>query len=232
MPPDLQRRSTLALALLVPVPTLGALTAFVFAPGPVGQAVYFACKLWIAALPLVWRLFVERERVSFSPLTREHRSRGLAFGVGLGLLFGGVILGFWELWGQQLVDPERLAEVEHEAGLTTGPRFVLFALYLIFVNSAMEEYVWRWFAFVHCERLFGARPSIVLSGLCFTLHHAVTFSVQFAPGAAALASLGVFVGGCTWSWCYLRFRSVWPGWISHAIADLAGLWIGWTLLFG
>jgi membrane protease YdiL (CAAX protease family) len=230
--PDLRRRSIRALALLVPVPTIGTLAAFVLAPGPVGQAIYFGCKLWIAALPLVWRLYVDREGVSLSPLAPERRGRGLLTGIALGLVLGGIILGFWELWGRQLVDVERLAEVEREAGLTTPRRFVLFALYLTFLNSAMEEYVWRWFAFVHCETLVGARAAVVLSAGFFTLHHAITFAVQFAPPAAALASLGVFVGGCVWSWCYLRFRSVWPGWISHVFADLAGLWIGWTLLFG
>jgi len=229
---DLRRRSILALALLVPVPTLGSLAAFVFFPGPLGQGIYFAAKLWVAALPLVWRLRVDRQRVSLSPLAAGRRRSGIGFGLGLGLLLGGIILGFWELWGHQLVDVEHLAQVEREVGLTTPVRFVAFALYLMLVNSAMEEYVWRWFAFVHCETLVGARAAIVLSGLFFTLHHAVTFSVQFAPAAAALASLGVFVGGCSWSWCYLRFRSVWPGWISHVCADLAGLWIGWTLLFG
>ncbi len=214
------------------MPTIGALAAFVFFPGPIGSMIYFACKVWITALPIIWKLRVDRERVSLSPLEPGRRVSGIAVGLGLGLVLGAAILGFWELWGHRLVDPERLAAVEHDVGLTTPLRFVLFALYLILVNSAMEEYVWRWFAFIHCETLVGARGAVVLSGLFFTLHHTITFAVQFAPAAAALASLGVFVGGCTWSWCYRRYRSVWPGWISHAFADLAGLWIGWTLLFG
>ena len=42
---------------------------------------------------------------------------------------------------------------------------------------------------------------------------------------------GVFVGGAVWNWCYLRYRSIWPGYVSHAIVDAALLAIGWKLLF-
>ena len=35
-----------------------------------------------------------------------------------------------------------------------------------------------------------------------------------------------------WSVCYLRYRSIWPGWVSHVAADVAGLAIGWRVLFG
>jgi membrane protease YdiL (CAAX protease family) len=231
LPTTARRRSILALALLVPVPTIGALAAFVFAKGPVGQGIYLAGKLWIAALPLVWLLVVERGRPSLSPLAPERRRAGLATGLLLGLVLAGIILGAGELFGHRLVDAGRLAQVERDAGLTSPLRYVAFAAYLVVVNSLLEEYVWRWFAFVHCERLVAALPAVVLSGLFFTLHHTVTFAVQFAPLTAALASLGVFAGGCAWSWCYLRFRSIWPGWISHALADVAGLWIGWRLLF-
>ena len=44
-------------------------------------------------------------------------------------------------------------------------------------------------------------------------------------------TLGVFLGGCAWSWLYLRYRSIWPGYISHIIADIAVFGVGWMILF-
>jgi hypothetical protein len=228
-----QRRLALtALALLVPVPTAGALMAFAIAPGPVGQGVYFAGKLWIAALPVAWLLLVDRGRLSLSPLPPDRRRSGVATGVGLGLAVAAVILGVWELFGRQLLDPEQLAETVEGAGLTSVTRYVAFALYLIFVNSLLEEVVWRWFTTTRCEVLVGPRAAVFLSAGLFTVHHVVAFSIQMSAPAAALSSLGVFLGACIWSWCYVRFRSIWPGWICHAFADLAGLWIGWRILWG
>jgi hypothetical protein len=47
-----------------------------------------------------------------------------------------------------------------------------------------------------------------------------------------LGSCGVFLGGAAWSWLYLRYRSIWPGYVSHAIADAAIFIIGYRLIFG
>ena len=228
---DPRRQALVALGLLVPVPTLGGLCAFVWAPGPLGQSIYFAGKLWLVALPLYWRLRVDRERLSASPLAREHRRAGLAWGVGLGVVMAGVILGAWAVLGEEWIDLERLRQAERDAGLTGAATFLGFAAYLILVNSLIEEFVWRWFCLRHCAALMRAVPAVVLSSLFFTLHHAVVFSVQFEPRTAALAAFGVFAAGCTWSALYLRFRSIWPAYLSHVGADIAGLWIGWELLF-
>jgi hypothetical protein len=127
---------------------------------------------------------------------------------------------------------ERLRAAEHEAGLTSPGRYLAFALYIVLVNSLLEEYVWRWFVYSRCEQLVGPAAGVVLSALCFTAHHVVVFAVQMDPLPAALASLGVFLAGLAWSVCYRVFRSIWPAYLSHALADVAGLWIGWRILYG
>ena len=226
-----RRRAALALALLVPAPSLGSLAAFVWPQGASGQSVYLACKAWIALLPLAWLLRVERGRPSLSPLAPRRRRAGLLAGLALGLAMAAVILGVWFGGGSELVDVGRLRAAEEAAGLTSAPRYLAFSLYIVLVNSLLEEYVWRWFCFRQCELLVGRALGVLLSAACFTAHHVIVFCVQMDPPAAALASLGVFLAGCAWSICYGRFRSIWPGYLSHALADVAGLWIGWRILF-
>jgi len=36
----------------------------------------------------------------------------------------------------------------------------------------------------------------------------------------------------TWSWLYMRYRSIGPCWVSHAIADVPIFVIGYRLIFG
>jgi len=225
-------RAALALALLVPAPTLGALAAFVLAPGPLGQAVYFACKVWIAALPFVWLVRVERGRPSLSPLPRGRRASALGAGALLGIALAAAVALGYELFGRELLDADRLRAVLASAGLGTRARYLAFGAYLIFVNSLVEELVWRWFVFRRCEELLPSAVAVVASAASFTLHHALVFHVQFGAAAGALASAGVFAGGIVWSWCYLRWRPIWPGYVSHVVVDLAGLAIGWRLLLG
>ena len=73
--------------------------------------------------------------------------------------------------------------------------------------------------------------AVVLSSIFFTLHHVIALRAQLDVLPTILASLGVFVGGIAWSWCYLRYRSVWPGYLSHLIVDVTLLWIGWQMIF-
>ena len=47
-----------------------------------------------------------------------------------------------------------------------------------------------------------------------------------------LGSLGVFIGGVTWSWMYRKYRSVWVPYVSHAMVDIAIFAVGADVLFG
>lgn len=154
-------------------------------------------------------------------------------GIGLGLALSlGIYLAYIVL-GPQLIDPARVRASALQAGIGAPLRFVVFAGYLILVNSLLEEYVWRWFVFRKCEALLlRGGVAVPLSAAFFTLHHVIALKAQFDWRPTILASIGVFLGGVAWSWCYLKYRSVWPGYLSHLIVDVTLLWIGWRLIFG
>jgi len=56
--------------------------------------------------------------------------------------------------------------------------------------------------------------------------------VRERAGLTGLAIPVVFVGGLIWSWLYLRFRSIWPCWLSHACVDIPIFIAGWMIIFG
>lgn len=224
-------RSFAALCLLVPAPSVGAWFAFYGAPGTAGQVVYALAKVWILVLPIAWQLGVERDFLSFSPLRRRDRRQGVTAGFVIGGVMAALVVATWFAFGDRLIDAESLREKLAGAGLSTSTRYVLFALYLTFVNSLLEEFVWRWFVYRQCERLVRGANAVTLSALFFTLHHALAFYAQFGTTVAVLGSLAVFSAACVWSACYRNWRSIWPGWISHVLVDAAGLALGWMLLF-
>ena len=78
------RTGLLALGIAVPLPSLGVLFSMVLAPGPVAAAVWTASKVAFFGLPLFWRLRIDREKASLSPL----RKGGLGAGLWTGLLLG------------------------------------------------------------------------------------------------------------------------------------------------
>lgn len=223
-----RRWAAWALLLLVPAPSLGTLAGMWLWPGPVGQTVYALCKIWLLALPLFWLLRVEKGQVSWSP----PRQGGLLAGLALGLAIGGAILAVYALVGEKWIDAGPVRRAAQQKHLATPVLYLALAAYLIVVNALLEEYVWRWFVFRQTERLMPGWAAVWVSALFFTIHHIIALRALFGWDLTLLGSAGVFVGGAIWSWCYWRYRSIWPGYVSHALVDVAILLIGWRLIFG
>jgi membrane protease YdiL (CAAX protease family) len=223
-----RHRALIALLLLAPIPSLGVIMAMVVAPGPVGKAIFTAAKIWLLVFPAAWYLLVEKGRPSWSP---PHRG-GLAVGAASGAAVAGIIvIGAW-LVGVQHMDLAPLRTEAQEMGLDTALPYLAGAAGWTFFNSLMEEYVYRWFIFRQCEALMKGPAAVIASAAIFTAHHVIALIQYLDPLLAFLACAGVFAGGVIWSWLYMRYRSIWPGWLSHVFADIAVFGVGWWLLFG
>jgi membrane protease YdiL (CAAX protease family) len=229
-----RRSAALALALLVPVPTLATAAAMVWAPGSAwAQALFFAAKLWILALPAVWHVWIDRQPPTFP---RPRRAGMLAAG-GTGALIVIVIAAAWFAVGKQWIDPTLMRDKAAQVGLTSPLIYLLGALYWCTLNSFLEEYVWRWFVFTRCETITRGWPmgrwlAVSASALFFTLHHIVALQVYFDWRTTLVAAAGVFIGGAVWSWLYLRYRNLWAAYVSHVFADVVIFVIGYGILFG
>ncbi len=223
-------RALLALALLLPVPSLGTAASLMWWPeSPVARAVFVAGKIWITVLPFLWLKWVERGRLSCSP----PRQGGFLVGAALGTAIAALVFGAYFVASKAgLIDAAMVAERARRTGLNDLTLYVAGAIYWITLNSLMEEYVWRWFTFRQFEALVGGRWAVLGAALGFTAHHVIALAAQFGPAVTVLGSLGVLVGGATWSWLYLRYRSVWPCYVSHALVDLPIFVIGYWLIFG
>lgn len=228
-PARLRRRAILALALLVPAPSLGVLFGMVWFPGqPLGVTVFLLCKIWFFGLPAAWHLLVDRQPLSLSPARRG----GFGLGLASGLLLGAVILLLGVGPGRSLIDPAIFRDRLVGAGLGSPAVYLGAAAYWIFVNSVLEEYAWRWFCTRQFETLVRPRVAAAASAVCFVLHHFLALQVYLPLPVAVVASLGVGFGGWVWSLLYVRTRSIWPGYVSHALADVAVFWVGARILFG
>jgi membrane protease YdiL (CAAX protease family) len=218
----------IALLLLAPVPTIGVTCAMFVMPGPVGRVAFTIAKIWLVAFPAVWYLAVERGTPSWSPIRRG----GLATGAAVGLFMGGaVVVSYWWIIGH-MVDPDAVRRAAVTMELSSPVWFLLAAAGWTLVNSVVEEYVYRWFVLRELRVLMADAAAVLGSAAIFTVHHVVAVSFYLDPLPTLLGSVGVFTGGAIWSWLYLRYGSIWPGWISHALVDVAIFVVGWQLLFG
>jgi membrane protease YdiL (CAAX protease family) len=226
---DPQRRTAwTALWIAAPAPSLGAAAAFYLAPGAAGNALYALGKAILYGLPLLWLWRVDRAPLSLSPAKRG----GLGVGAGIGLLVGGGIVAAYALFFRETIDGQALRDIGERVGFATRGRYLLAAAYLILVNALLEEYAFRWFLYTRCRRVFPSGVALVVAALLFTAHHVLVLRAFFDWPFVLLGSGGVFAGGLLFTWCYKRYRSVWPGYLCHALADVGVLAVGWDLLFG
>ena len=224
-----KKSSLLALLLLVPMPSIGVLAGLVIAPEHVlGKIIFFASKVWILLLPTFWLKVIDKQKLSWS----KPVCGGFGVAAGLGMLISVFIFIMYFTAGKCLIEPQMVKDMAARTGLADIRLYLAGAAYWILVNSVLEEYVWRWFFVSRCQTFMSPRLAIITSAAGFTLHHIFVMQVFFSWLVVVLASLGVFIGGAVWSWCYVRYRSVWPGYVSHAIVDLAVFVIGYLLIFG
>jgi membrane protease YdiL (CAAX protease family) len=193
-----------------------------------GKALFAASKLWVALFPCVWILVTTRRLW----IGRRWDGAGLWTGLWTGLALSlPIVLGYFFL-APLLLDFTHMRTAIADVGLGRWQTYTAGALYWILVNSILEEYVWRWFVFRQFETLVGGRGAVLGSALGFSVHHAIALALYMPPVGVVLACVGIFVGGAVWSWCYLRYRSVWVGYVSHAIVDVTVFLLGAVIVFG
>lgn len=187
-----------------------------------------ACKAWIFILPTYWYLRVEGNSISKSLPDRD----GLVMGSVTGVSMATIILAVWLLLGHSIDSSLMISKLE-ETGLTDVRLYVAGTIYWIFLNSLLEEYVFRWFITTKSIDLLGSESgAIALSAVMFTLHHTMALHLfGFELWQTVIASFGLLSAAAIWSWLYIRHRSIWVCWLSHAICDVAVFGIGYLIIF-
>jgi len=222
-----RKRALPALLLIAPAPSLGAYVLFLLVPGTTaGYAAYAIGKAWLYGLPVVWYLCVDRGAPGWS---RPERG-GLLIGLTLGIIIGSVIWVAFLLLRDR-IDPEIIQNLVSQNGLATPLRYWAACVWIASINAILEEYAFRWFIFRQCERLMSSGWAVLTAAAIFTAHHVFVLRGYFDWPITLLCCAGVFSGGIIWSWCYLRYRSIWPGYLSHALVDVAIFLVGWQLVF-
>lgn len=113
----------------------------------------------------------------------------------------------------------------------TGDRFIWVALYISFINSFLEEFFFRGFAFLTIRRLTTRRFAYVFSALMFTLYHIAMMGGWFSIWVYIIIMAGLFVGGLIFDYLNERNETIYSSWMVHMFANFAINTVGF-ILFG
>lgn len=89
---------------------------------------------------------------------------------------------------------------------------VLIGSLLLLLIGPAEEIFWRGFAQRRMQHRFGPLMGFLVTTAVYAVVHIWAFNFMLLMAA--------LICGLFWGWMYLKYKSVWPGLISHAVWDL------------
>ena len=226
---DSRSKSIISVLLICFVPSMSVIFGLKIIDDEFFSQLFFlSCKLWIFVIPTVWYIYIDKNSISKNLPSKD----GLRMGLLTGLVMSMIIIITWYVFESSL-DIEQMKNTLQSKGLSNINLYILGMFYWIFINSLLEEYVFRWFITTKSVIIFqNDIAAIIFSALLFTLHHSIALHLfGFIWWQTILASFGLLSAAAIWSWLYIRYRSIWVCWLSHAICDIAVFGIGFIILF-
>lgn len=148
----------------------------------------------------------------------------------LGLLVYGVIVGGY-FCTKSFVDFSQVTGTLQEKHGITGENFIFVSLYISLVNSFLEEFFFRGFAFLSLKPYIGRKMAYVFSPALFAFYHGGMLAGMFSWWIYLVLLTGLFVGGCIFNYLNEKSESLYPSWITHMFANFAINTVGF-ILFG
>lgn len=111
----------------------------------------------------------------------------------------------------------------------TGGNFIIVSIYISFVNSLLEEFFFRGFAFLTLKRIATRRLAYLFSAAAFSLYHVAMMIGWFKVDVFLIVMVGLFIGGLIFNYLNEKSETIYPSWFVHMFANFAINTIGFML---
>lgn len=150
----------------------------------------------------------------------------------LAILWGGlvyaVVVGAYLIF-RDVFDFSALVGSLNETTGVNKSNFLWVAIYISFVNSFLEEFFFRGFAFLGMKSFFSAKFSYIFSSLAFALYHIAMMIGWFGLPVVLISLLGLFAGGMIFNKFDEKNGNIYLSWLVHMFANFATNTIGFML---
>lgn len=177
--------------------------------------------------PVICSLF-DRD-IRLAPLLKPDK-RGLITAALLGVGVYTVVLGAYFVFRNVFDFSGITASLTSESGVSRD-NFIFVALYISFVNSLLEEFFFRGFAFLTLKKSTSPLFAYVFGSAAFALYHVAMMIGWFSIWVYLLVMLGLLLGALIFNWIDNRFHNIYVSWIVHMFANFAVNTVG-LILFG
>lgn len=141
-----------------------------------------------------------------------------------------VILGGYALT-KQFIDYSSITGTLTSTIGVSRENFLYVSLYISFVNSLLEELLFRGYCFLTLRKHLGQKRSAVFAALLFAVYHGGVLDGWFNIGIYVLMLALLFIAGMFFNWLDDKTDSVLSSWLPHMFANFGINTVGF-LLFG
>jgi uncharacterized protein len=223
-----KKEGVMIMTLVVVACLVMAFVEIILAPGYASKS---AIKIALfLALPVFFLLTSKRGPQKSAILTLfRMKKRDLRLpGILAAITFTG-ILGIYFIFRNDFDFSTVAPTLQTQLGIN-GTNFVFVALYISFINSLLEEFFFRGFAFLALRKVTGKKVAYCFSALAFALYHVAIMNGWFSLPLMALLILSLVFAGFLFNYIDEKKDSILPSWMVHISANFAINAIGFILL--
>lgn len=197
------------------------------------QPQYFVKSLIKIALfllaPTAYFLINRKDLSTFKALFKP-KGRDVAIALGLGaVVYAFIVGGYFLVRG--FIDFSGVAAGLGESAGVSADNFLYVSIYISFVNSFLEEFFFRGFAFISLRKEMSRGFSYIFSALMFALYHSGMTAGWFNIGIFLLMLVGLMAAGVIFNFLNEKSRNIYTSWIVHMFANFGINTVGF-ILFG
>lgn len=180
-------------------------------------------------VPLIYMLSKASERAELKKLFVPD-NKGILTALCLAVaVFSVIFFGYLAL--RNAVDFSSITSSLTDSAEITKENFPIVSVYIILVNSLVEEFFFRGFAFLTLKRTTNRVFAYVFSSVAFAFYHTGMTGGWFKPLLSVLMMTGLFVGGVIFDFLNENHGNIYTSWAVHMAANIGINLIGF-ILFG
>jgi len=160
----------------------------------------------------------------------ERWRAGIWPGIGFGMLGGAIFLGAYLFAADLLIDKAAIMAKIGTQFSVTASTVILAALYTTFINSLIEEFFYRGFAFGLLRRK-NRTLAYLLPASVFTIQHLFFIYHWMSIPVLALVAVSLFVFSLVMQRVYEKTDSLIGPWIAHMFGDAVMMGIAASMVF-
>lgn len=190
---------------------------------------YLSSSLYkvVFLFPLIYRLWIEKASI------KDAFNQGFSFAsfkknffksLFLGLILASIYLvTFFTL--SQFIDFQSIVQgLKSKADIDVS-NILFIGLYIILINSLLEEFFWRGFLFDEMSKIMRPWLASGFTGVAFAFHHLMFYYAWFTTPVFLLVSAGLAGFAIIINMVFSRYQDLFSCWFIHMFADIAQIYI-------